>query len=402
MSLEFVEQEDYGRALLSLRSRGSLPVEGHLPEASTGTVGYGFPPVDAAFAIEFKAKPKQAAESDFVFVTSPEPSGSGWQEPVFQSSEEPGEGGGAQDAVSGEHPWFQDKGAGARRAISQYEWNTRTARQHAQMSVDALASGARLHQTALAAVQQELTEQLAAVRSTVSPLDVKHLQTASAIKDLSVLFEEGQRSTRAQFIGIFRRASELLEPIKLLSESATRMAGELGVASQFRGALAEVAGRPSEIDRIVKQLKLALTTSACLTSPNATGVLPSSVAFTEAAERRISQLVGEGRVREARELLRDAMAVHRESAGLRGWQKVLARPTVRRVDGARARSRQLEYEWLKRHASEYEGQWVALSKDRLLASGPDFSEVLERIRATGEASGALVHFVSGRRTSSHV
>lgn len=42
-----------------------------------------------------------------------------------------------------------------------------------------------------------------------------------------------------------------------------------------------------------------------------------------------------------------------------------------------------EQRWLGEHREEYQGQWVALEGDRLLASGPDGRAVYEAARAAG-------------------
>ena len=42
-----------------------------------------------------------------------------------------------------------------------------------------------------------------------------------------------------------------------------------------------------------------------------------------------------------------------------------------------------ELRWLKEHAREYAGQWVALDGDRLIAHGPDAKAVFAAARADG-------------------
>ena len=52
----------------------------------------------------------------------------------------------------------------------------------------------------------------------------------------------------------------------------------------------------------------------------------------------------------------------------------------------------LERLWLVEHGSAYAGQWVALSGDRLLASGGNATEVYRAARSTG-VSAPFVAFV---------
>ncbi len=47
------------------------------------------------------------------------------------------------------------------------------------------------------------------------------------------------------------------------------------------------------------------------------------------------------------------------------------------------KDRNREYDWLKVHAREYVGQWVALEGDQLVARGTSALEVLEAATASG-------------------
>ncbi len=47
------------------------------------------------------------------------------------------------------------------------------------------------------------------------------------------------------------------------------------------------------------------------------------------------------------------------------------------------KDRSREYEWLKEHAREYAGQWVALEGDRLIAHGANAAEVFAAADASG-------------------
>ncbi len=51
--------------------------------------------------------------------------------------------------------------------------------------------------------------------------------------------------------------------------------------------------------------------------------------------------------------------------------------------------------WLREHAHEYRGQWVALAGDRLVAHGPDRAEVRAAQHAAGwENSQVLLHRIA--------
>ena len=50
--------------------------------------------------------------------------------------------------------------------------------------------------------------------------------------------------------------------------------------------------------------------------------------------------------------------------------------------------------WLEKHRDEYDGQWVVLDGDRLVAAGLDGQEVVKKARELG-ANGAYIVFVEG-------
>lgn len=56
-----------------------------------------------------------------------------------------------------------------------------------------------------------------------------------------------------------------------------------------------------------------------------------------------------------------------------------SRESAARPDMERVR----EHEWLRTHAAEYVGQWVALEGDQLVCSGPDGRKVFEAARRAG-------------------
>jgi len=116
---------------------------------------------------------------------------------------------------------------------------------------------------------------------------------------------------------------------------------------------------------------------------------PSDAAVSHAIQRLLEQ----GRIHQARATLVWALSNRPESEVLARWRRVLAPARARLTGQATGRSRQREQAWLREHAPEYQGQWVALDGDRLLAAGSKLAEVRERARATGRLAQALLHFV---------
>jgi len=56
------------------------------------------------------------------------------------------------------------------------------------------------------------------------------------------------------------------------------------------------------------------------------------------------------------------------------------------------RDRSREHDWLEKHRDEYDGQWVVLDGNKLIAAGFDGKEVARKVRELG-INGAYVVFV---------
>lgn len=54
------------------------------------------------------------------------------------------------------------------------------------------------------------------------------------------------------------------------------------------------------------------------------------------------------------------------------------------------RDRSREHEWLEKHRDEYDGQWVVLDGDKLIAAGFDGKKVAEQVRELGITDTYLV------------
>jgi hypothetical protein len=72
--------------------------------------------------------------------------------------------------------------------------------------------------------------------------------------------------------------------------------------------------------------------------------------------------------------------------------ELLAPARVRIIDGVQARSREAEFAWLREHAHEHAGEWVALDGQRLLAASVDLDDVYARL-SPAEIERALLHRV---------
>lgn len=108
----------------------------------------------------------------------------------------------------------------------------------------------------------------------------------------------------------------------------------------------------------------------------------------------VHSLLTENRVEQARALTRDLAARFPESEAAQRYARVLAPPVARSVPGIKAQPRDQERAWLREHAREYPGCWLAVLGDRLLAADPDAQVVLLRLRELPEGEQAVLFYQS--------
>jgi len=112
----------------------------------------------------------------------------------------------------------------------------------------------------------------------------------------------------------------------------------------------------------------------------------------EEAIKLLGHLIGEGAVEEARTLVKEFSQRWPDSPKVQKWARVLEPPKTRVLKGRRSRPRDREYAWLRQHAREYPGQWLALRGDQLIAADTDVAKVLEIVNSTGHPEEILLHF----------
>jgi hypothetical protein len=95
----------------------------------------------------------------------------------------------------------------------------------------------------------------------------------------------------------------------------------------------------------------------------------------------------EGRIRDAHEALAAAGPDAPVDPKLR---EVLSPPKIKRSD-KRDVDRSAEFRWLKTHAAEYQGQWVALLGENLVASSEILKELLARLDELQLMGRPLIH-----------
>ena len=110
----------------------------------------------------------------------------------------------------------------------------------------------------------------------------------------------------------------------------------------------------------------------------------------EADKKRLGSLVI-GRVPEVRELVKVLVEKWPDDEWIRHMAYVLEPPVARSVPGSN-RPFDQEYAWLKAHAHEYHGCWIAMNGDRLIAADPSYGVVHDVVKAIGDNRGALLTF----------
>jgi hypothetical protein len=100
----------------------------------------------------------------------------------------------------------------------------------------------------------------------------------------------------------------------------------------------------------------------------------------------------EGDVEAARSLARELAAQWPDESRVRYWARVLALPQVTAEPGEPRRNLDRERAWLRAHAGEYPGRWLAINGEELVSADRDLAEVLKIVRNTPGAERALIHY----------
>ena len=74
-------------------------------------------------------------------------------------------------------------------------------------------------------------------------------------------------------------------------------------------------------------------------------------------------------------------------------RKMLAVP-ITKTSQKRDTDRTLDYQWIRDHAQDYRGQWVALDNGQLLGAAPSLRELLDRVKPLHSELRPLLHQIS--------
>jgi hypothetical protein len=102
--------------------------------------------------------------------------------------------------------------------------------------------------------------------------------------------------------------------------------------------------------------------------------------------------VRRGELLEARRLAEQMEQQWPDDEQVRRFARLLAPPVVSVRQEAPPRPRHQEYRWLRDHAAEHPGCWLAVLGDRLIWADADVRVVMEAVREDPAARGALLYF----------
>ncbi len=106
----------------------------------------------------------------------------------------------------------------------------------------------------------------------------------------------------------------------------------------------------------------------------------------------VRDLIEREQVGAARKLLAGLPLEYLSDPLVRRLLKTLAQPVVK----ARQKQdidRQKDYDWLRDHAREYAGQWVALHEGQLLAASATLRDISEKVKALRLSHPPLLHLI---------
>jgi hypothetical protein len=170
-----------------------------------------------------------------------------------------------------------------------------------------------------------------------------------------------------RFIGI----GPVPEPMDRIVDSIATRSGAIPLAEAFSG-------------RSTRQHSLSLTVQQRTASPaiQRPDVLPLVTT--------IRDLIQDEQITAARRMLDLVPPGALEEPAIIRLRRALVPPTVTRssrkdIDRTRA------YEWLRQHAREYSGQWVAVAEDGVVATAPTLKELKQRLDQIRPTQSPLIH-----------
>ena len=108
---------------------------------------------------------------------------------------------------------------------------------------------------------------------------------------------------------------------------------------------------------------------------------------------RIRREVEAGRVEEALRVAESLALDWPEDRTLQHWRQVLRPTTIRLLPPEPARDFEKERKWMREHAHEHAGEWVALKGDRLVCADPSAGAVHRAMADRSDRSELIVCYI---------
>lgn len=146
---------------------------------------------------------------------------------------------------------------------------------------------------------------------------------------------------------------------------------------------------------LVDQEPISQTNVQRLRSMHAQRALPTAADDVERTRENlpylvVRDLIEREKIGAARKLLAALPLEYLSDPLLLRLLKTLAQPIVK-TSQKRDVDRQKDYEWLRDHAQEYTGQWVALHEGQLLAASETLRDISEKVKALRLSHPPLLH-----------
>ncbi|OQW92420.1 MAG: hypothetical protein BWK78_01760 [Thiotrichaceae bacterium IS1] len=109
----------------------------------------------------------------------------------------------------------------------------------------------------------------------------------------------------------------------------------------------------------------------------------------------VKRLVESYHLHEARQFLEAVSQTLGPSDKLAYWQRVLAKTKVLPSTPASSVGNFANAAWLRHHARQYQGQWIALREGVLLGAHKNHRELSQQLRDSGTEPGAMVIKLGG-------
>ena len=110
------------------------------------------------------------------------------------------------------------------------------------------------------------------------------------------------------------------------------------------------------------------------------------------AIKQIAELLEHSDVEGARRAAREAQRLWPDHPRVQYWARVLQPPRVLGLRPATGQTLAQDRHWLREHAAEYPGCWLAVKGGRLIAVGRNPREVMAAVAEAGLESPPLVHY----------